>query len=195
MKDRKLGFLYVVTGLLVAVMVLLDQWTKHLAVVHLKEKSAGTVVFINKVLQFTYVENRGTAFGIGQGKIWLFTLMSVAVLAFVVYLYGKIPFRKRYIPMRIIAVLLAGGAIGNMIDRITLGYVVDFLEFGFMNFPVFNVADIYVTVAEVMLIGFGLCFYKEADFEIFTGKKSSAESVNNEIQTIDTDKEVAKDGE
>lgn len=176
MKKSKLILHYIIMCLIVAAAVVLDQWTKHLAVVNLKEKSAGTIVFIDKFLQFTYVENRGTAFGIGQGKVWLFTLMSIVILAFVVYIYRKIPFKGRYIPMRIIAVLLAAGAIGNMIDRIALGYVVDFLEFGFMDFPVFNVADIYVTTAEIMLIVFGLFFYKEPDFEIFAAKKEEVEA-------------------
>lgn len=187
MNHKKWIVHYAVLCLIVTAAVSFDQLTKYLAVVNLKEKNAGTYVVIDKILQLTYVENRGTAFGIGQGKVWLFTIMSIVILAFVLFLYHRIPFQKRYLPMRIIAFLLTAGAIGNMIDRIAYGYVVDFLEFGFMDFPVFNVADIYVTAAEIMLIVFGLFFYKEPDFEMLTGKKSDT-GVNNPA-----DEDVAED--
>lgn len=191
MKKNKVTLHYIIVCLLVAFMVFLDQWSKHLAVIHLKDKTPGTVIVMKKLLQLTYVENRGTAFGIGQGKVWLFTLTSIVILAFVIYLYRKIPFEKRYIPMRMVGILLAAGAIGNMIDRIAQGYVVDFFEFGFIDFPVFNVADIYVTVAEVMLIGFGLLFYKEEDFVIFASKKTDTLNIEADQQNSE---DVDNDG-
>lgn len=171
MNHKKIVRNYSIFALIVAVMVVIDQWTKAIAVQQLKDRIPDTVIAIKKILQFTYVENRGTAFGIGQGKVWLFTLISIGILAFILFIYHKLPSGKRYFPVKIITYLLAAGAIGNMIDRICLGYVVDFIEFGFVNFPVFNVADIYVTVAEVMLVVFGLFFYKDPDFERILGKE------------------------
>ncbi|MCI8372046.1 MAG: signal peptidase II [Lachnospiraceae bacterium] len=156
---------YILLSFSILLGILLDQWSKYLAVVHFKEKSAGTHVLIPKVLQLTYVENRGAAWGVLQGKQTLFFLIGILVLVLVFVIYRKIPYQRHYIPMRILAALLVMGAIGNMIDRIRQGYVVDFFEFTFISFPVFNVADIYVTVGSLLLIVFGLFFYKDEDLE------------------------------
>lgn len=148
--------------------IALDQWTKYMAVIHLKESNVHTVVLWNHVLQLTYLENRGAAWGVGQGMSMAFFVLGVIVLIVLAAMYVKIPFQKHYIPMRICIVFFVCGAVGNMIDRIRQGYVVDFIEFGFVNFPVFNVADIYVTCAAAMILIFGLFFYKERDYEIFS---------------------------
>ena len=81
------------------------------------------------------------------------------------------PENRRYLPLRICAVLLCAGAVGNMIDRIFRGYVVDFFYFKLIDFPVFNVADIYVTTAAVILIVLIVFLYKEEDFDRIFPKK------------------------
>lgn len=153
--------------------ILLDQWSKHLATVHLKGHEP--MIVWDKLLQLTYLENRGAAWGIGQGKQMFFLILGIVVLAVIAYLYVKIPYHKRYIPMRILAVLFVCGAAGNMIDRALRGYVVDFFEFRFISFPVFNVADIYVVCAAIGIVIFGCFFYKDEDFEIFRLRSSDKE--------------------
>lgn len=156
---------YAIWSIFILLGVLLDQWTKHLAIVHLKEKNAGTVVLIKKFLQFTYVENRGAAWGIFQGKPIFLLIVGMVMIILILSVYRRIPFEKKYLPMRILAALIIMGAIGNMVDRAMRGYVVDFFEFAFIDFPVFNVADIYVTLGAGLFIVFGLFYYKDQDFE------------------------------
>lgn len=162
---------YGVLLLCVAAGIFLDQWSKHLAILHLKGREP--LIVWDKLLQLTYLENRGAAWGIGQGKQMFFLVLGIVVLAVIAYLYIKIPYKKRYIPMRILAVLFVCGAVGNMIDRAFRGYVVDFFEFRFISFPVFNVADIYVVCAAIGIVIFGCFFYKEEDFEMFRLRSSN----------------------
>lgn len=170
-KKRQLIKHYILVFICILAGIALDQWTKYLAVVRLKESGKRTYVFLKGILQFTYVENKGAAWGIGQGKAAAFFIMGILILCLVVYLYIRIPFKRRYIPMRIFFTLLVCGAVGNMIDRIRLGYVVDFFEFGFIDFPVFNVADIYVVCSVAMIIIFGMFFYNDEDYALFSRKK------------------------
>ncbi len=123
--------------------VILDQWTKHLAVADLMPIES--TVVIDGLLGLRYVENTGAAFGMMKGQRWFFIILStVAILGIAVYLVVK---RKKVPPLLGIAMaMIVGGGIGNQIDRIMNGYVVDFLEFLFIDFAVFNVADCFVTV-------------------------------------------------
>lgn len=162
----------VLWGLISAVfLIFLDQWTKWLAVTHLKGQDA--FVLFDGIFELRYLENRGAAFGMMQNKQIFFIIMTVFLLLIIGYIYlFRIPNEKHYFVMNFIAILFISGAIGNFIDRITQNYVVDFFYFSLINFPIFNVADIYVTVATCMLVVFGLFYYKEADFEkIFPSRK------------------------
>lgn len=153
------------------ILILLDQFTKHLAVQHLKDQMP--VVIWKNVFELSYLENRGAAFGILQGKQWPLIIFTVIVLVIITYFYLMcIPSDRHFGLLNVIAILFFGGAIGNFIDRVMQGYVVDFFYFRLINFPVFNVADIYVTVAAILLI-LCLLFYKEEDFEkILPSKKN-----------------------
>ena len=86
-----------------------------------------------------------------NGRI-IFLILTVLVLLVCAGIYAKIPENRRFTPIRVCLVFLVSGAIGNMIDRISLHYVVDFFDFRLINFPIFNVADIYVTVSMIVLI-------------------------------------------
>lgn len=154
---------YIVAFILAAAGGVLDQWSKHLAVVYLKDKNS--LDLIPGVFQLTYLENRGAAFGILQGKQWFFYISTIAIMAVIIWLYIKIPATKRYMPIRICSVLIVSGAIGNFIDRIRLNYVIDFFYFKWIDFPVFNVADIFVTVSTILLLLLILFYYKEEDIE------------------------------
>ena len=148
------------------VLIFLDQWTKHLAVTHLKGNPA--FVIIDGVFELYYPENRGAAFSILQGKQSFLFLITLAVLAFTVYALIKMPVNRRFLPLTICLNMLASGAVGNMVDRVSNGYVVDFLYFSLIDFPIFNVADIYVTTAAAAFLVLMLWFYKEEELEIFS---------------------------
>lgn len=141
-----------------AALVSVDQLTKWLAVLSLKNAEATTI--IPKLLGFTYVENTGAAFGILQGQRWLFLILTGAVMVAILalLLFGK--FRKHLI-FNISATLIVAGGLGNFIDRLIHGYVVDFIQVLFFEFPVFNVADCYVVIGSVLLLVFFLFMYDD----------------------------------
>ncbi len=128
--------------------VILDFITKRIAV--MKLKPVRSIPIIDRVFNLTYVENRGAAFGILQNKQWLFIVLSVIILIFLVFIYRNI--KRRTLWLKIGVALIFGGAIGNFIDRLFIGYVVDFLDFCLINFPVFNVADIAVCVGAGLIL-------------------------------------------
>ena len=169
-------------------MVVIDQLLKMLAVNGLKDKPAK--VLIENVLEFQYLENHGASFGILQHQQWLFYVITaiviIAIAIIVIRIYKQL---KRYLKnsledesifkqknvkdalyMSFIFMLLAGGAIGNFIDRIINGYVVDYIYFKIINFPIFNFADICVTVSAILLIIFFLFTYKEDKNLVIFGK-------------------------
>lgn len=153
----------------VLLLVVADQWTKHLAVTYLKDKEA--LVLWQGVFELRYLENRGAAFGILQNQRIIFLLLTVIIMTVTLWIYIKIPQTKRFLPLRLIAAGILAGAVGNMIDRLQNGYVVDFLYFSLIDFPIFNVADIYVTVSSVMLLLLYFFFYKEEEFDFLSAKK------------------------
>ena len=110
------------------------------------------VVLIPGVLSLSYIENHGAAFGIMQGRQWLLIVISAVIIAAAVVFCIRRIRDTRYRYLRVLTVFLVAGALGNMIDRIMLGYVRDFIYFKLIEFPVFNVADIYVTVSAVLIL-------------------------------------------
>lgn len=165
---------YNLGGLLAAaLLVALDQWTKHLAVVKLK--GGGPFVLWDGVFELHYLENRGAAFGILQGQKGVFLICTALVLALIAFYYHRLPKERRFTPLRVTGVLLIAGAIGNLIDRMCYSYVVDFLYFKLIDFPVFNVADCYVTVGAVLLAVLILFVYREEELDFLSLKKRSGE--------------------
>ena len=152
-----------------AVLILFDQWTKALAVANLMNQEP--FVLIDGVFQLRYLENRGAAFGMMQGQQTFFIISaSLAVLA-IIYIYFKLPWETHFHPLRATVLFIAGGAVGNLIDRVVLGYVVDFFYFELIDFPIFNVADIYVTCATIILALLILFYYKEEELDCLFPKK------------------------
>lgn len=143
LKKHKTSLIY---ALVILIGIGLDQLSKYLAATYIKSE----ITVIGRLLHFDYVENRGAAWGMLKDHRWVFMLVSsVAIIAFAVYLFGfKVP-NKLY---GVSVALVISGGIGNMIDRIALGYVVDFLKFAFINFPVFNIADSLVCIGAGLLI-------------------------------------------
>ncbi len=164
-----------VIGLIISfVLIIIDQLTKNFAVAHLKNQEP--IVLWDGVFELRYLENRGAAFGILQNQRTFFLILTAMLLVVIAFIYLKrIPNESRFRWLDIIAILFFAGAIGNFIDRFIQDYVVDFFYFCLIDFPIFNVADIYVTVAAVLLIILGLFYYKEADFErIIPSKKKES---------------------
>lgn len=170
---------YALPAVAIALMIALDQWTKYLTLLYVK----GTEGFyiINKVLRIYFVRNEGMAWGMLQNKQVVFIIITPIVVAALTYFYYRMPFEKKYLTARICILLLMGGALGNLIDRIfrgeTLfhGYVVDMIYVEIINFPVFNIADSFITIGFALLL-FALIFvYKEKDFDIIFGKKKKEE--------------------
>ena len=169
---KKTTIIKAIVGLVITViLVILDQVTKMLAVTYLKGKDA--FVLIDGVFELRYLENRGAAFGIMQGKQWFFIVFTCVLFFIIAYFYlFRIPNEKRFRFLNAICVLLFAGAIGNFIDRVMNNYVVDFFYFSLIDFPIFNVADIYATCAAIALIVLGIFYYKDEDYEvIFPSKK------------------------
>lgn len=150
-------------------LIILDQVTKILALQNLKGQNP--VTLIPDVFQLFYVENRGAAFGILQNRQWIFLIITVIVLAALIWALPKIPQERHFLPLTLCLSFVGAGAVGNMIDRIFRGYVVDFFYFKLIDFPVFNVADIYVTTAAIILIVLIVFLYKEEDFDRIFSKK------------------------
>lgn len=173
MKEHVILKKSIIGAVCTALLILLDQITKASATAHLK----GNPPFViwDGVFELRYLENRGAAFGMLQNRQLFFIVLTVIVLILIGYVYLKrIPNTRHFFFMNVIAVLFFAGAVGNFIDRITQKYVVDFFYFVLIDFPIFNVADIYVTIAAFLLITLGLFYYKEEDYElIFPSRKKS----------------------
>lgn len=150
-------------------LVFLDQITKYWAQISLKGTNG--ISIIPGIFRLQYLENRGAAFGMFQNKLLFLGLMTVVILAGLIYVYLKVPRTKRFIPIEYICIFISAGAIGNFIDRILHNYVTDFFYFELIDFPIFNVADCYVTVCAILLLVLGIFYYKEEDFEFLTHKK------------------------
>lgn len=172
-KKRVFSLLFYIIG--IAVLTELDQITKVLAESKLMGKPDFKV--IGDVFVFSYLRNEGAAWGMLSGKINLFLIFTVIVVLLVTYVIINLPVTKKYVPLLITCTLLVSGAAGNFIDRVRFGYVRDFIYFKLINFPVFNVADCYVTVSVVLLIILILFVYKEDDFNFL---KISKKGDNNE---------------
>lgn len=150
----------------VIILILLDQFTKHLAVLHLLPLQGGKIL-IPGVFRLLYLENRGSAFGMLQNKQTFFIIFTIIVLIAILIVYSRIPETARMLFLRIDLILIFAGAIGNFIDRIRQGFVVDFLYFELIDFPIFNVADIFVTVGCILLILLLLFYYKDEELNFF----------------------------
>lgn len=151
--------------LIIILIVIFDQLSKYFVNLYLKGKDA--IEAIPGLLSFRYHENRGAAWGMLENHRWVFMVIStVAIVAIIGYLIWTRK-KKDSLLFRISLCFFAGGGIGNMIDRVILSYVIDFLRFDFIDFPIFNVADSFITIgAFLMILNLILEFITE-----FRGKK------------------------
>lgn len=149
---------YFLMTLLAAVIVIADQVSKYLVVAQIP--LGGHVEVLPGVVGLTYVQNRGAAFSMLQNQQWLFALIFALFAVLIVWEFSKkrMPFT---ILERFCIVSVFAGGLGNMIDRLRLGYVVDMIATEFINFPVFNVADCFITCGCILLMVHLVFFNKE----------------------------------
>ena len=135
---------------IIILITIFDQLTKYLVNIHIKDSAA--IQVIPGFISFRYHENKGAAWGMLADQRWVFMVIStIAIIAIITYLI----FSKNKNDSKIFRISLcffAGGGIGNMIDRVVLGYVIDFLRFDFIVFPIFNVADSFITIGAALMI-------------------------------------------
>lgn len=145
--------------ILTSILVVIDQVTKYLTVQNIALYEI--VEVIPDIFSLTYIQNTGAAFSILEGQMWFFYLVSVVVLFFLFYyLYTEGQHQKM---LGVILSIVIAGTIGNFIDRVVHQYVIDMLRLEFINFPIFNIADSYLTVGVILL--FIYMFYEERNME------------------------------
>ena len=169
---KKKTLLYLKMIAFVVILVILDQISKFVATANLMGKSK--YIVIKDLLSFNYLEggNKGAAWGIFSGKILMFVIISIFIrnITGIMCNEGK---STTLMVLQYTFGMLMAGAVGNLIDRVVNGSVVDFICFEFIDFPIFNVADCYVTVSCVLIVVMCLLKLKEEDFnKIFTIKKN-----------------------
>ena len=128
------------------IIALLDQAAKFFAAGLLQ--SVDTVPILSGIFQLTYVENSGAGFGVFSDYTWLLTVLTLIIIVLAV---SYVVFKRPNNTILLTALtFMIGGAVGNLIDRIRLGYVIDFFDFTLINFPVFNIADCFITIGAVV---------------------------------------------
>jgi len=144
---------------IITILVFLDQLSKWLIKLRLKS-SLGAVVLKN-IFSFVYVENKGIAFGMMSGKKTIIMFVTIISIILLLYYYMKyINTSAKYLEKMALSLILAG-SIGNFIDRLCLGYVIDFIKLDFVDFAIFNIADVYINFGCVMFILYILFCSKE----------------------------------
>ena len=177
---RKNHLFWLKNALILAFLVTFDQITKYLAKAHIKGEKGYTI--IKHFISFKYLPggNNGAAWGILSGRIILFIVFTVfALIVIFKFIYNIYNIYKRNYSLNpnikildFLMIVLVAGAVGNLIDRIVNGYVIDFISFDFIKFPIFNLADCYITISCILL--FILCIFKvdnDTFNSVFTFKK------------------------
>ena len=142
----------------VAFLIGVDQFTKYLAVVHLREQPP--VAIWPDVFELQYCENPGVAFSLLENKRWLFIPLTVVMMLLLIVVLLRSPL-CRHLVFRFSCALIVAGGLGNLIDRIFLGYVIDFFYFKLIDFPIFNFADCCVVVGAFLLMFYLLFIFKD----------------------------------
>lgn len=156
--------------IIIFVCVVIDQLTKLFAINNLRDL-ADEIPVINKVFGLYYVENKGISFSMLSSKMALIIIITSIIMLILIYVMIRTPKTKYFMPFSIVLSVIVGGAAGNMIDRIFRGFVIDFIMLDFINFPIFNVADIFVCVGLFILVILIIFKYKDKDFDFIIPKK------------------------
>ena len=161
MKEKSRFLIIDIIGMIL--LITFDLITKDFAATSLKGNDP--YVLVKGVFEFRYLENHGAAFSMFQDKQLFLSIIAFIAVFFILFMLYRTPVKRHYRLLRICLIGIAAGAAGNLIDRLFLGYVRDFLYFVLIDFPIFNVADIYVTCSVFLLVILILFYYKEDDFK------------------------------
>lgn len=176
--------IFLLPVILISLLTAIDQFTKFVVRSSFELYQSKTV--IDGVFSFTYIQNRGMAWGMFQGKIPVFLIFTAIILILSFRIMYNVVDNRRYRWVKYVLILLISGAIGNLIDRVTLGYVVDFFSFELIDFPVFNVADIYVVISMISAILLLLFVYSNEELDEILRIKLKKKVVNEEYK-VDTE--------
>mgnify|MGYP000974284657 CR=1 FL=1 len=157
-QNKKQIIHHAVFALVFILLIFGDRITKNFAITSLRQDD---ITIIPGVFTLHYLENPGAAWGIFPNAIWFFAIITIVVLGAMIYFYSRIPVQKKFLLLRFTIILLAAGAIGNFIDRMMWHYVVDFLYIKAINFPVFNVADIFICAGGVLFVLYFMFQHKD----------------------------------
>ncbi|MBQ8167513.1 MAG: signal peptidase II [Lachnospiraceae bacterium] len=149
-KEHKSIRVFLLPMIFIALLTALDQFTKYIVTSGFELHESKKI--IDGVFSFTYIQNRGMAWGMFQNKIPIVVICTGLGIIFAFRILYNVVDNKRYRWAKYVLILLVAGAIGNFIDRVKLGYVVDFLHFELIDFPVFNVADVYIVISMISAI-------------------------------------------
>lgn len=159
-----------IDALIVLLLIGFDQFTKWLTILKLKGQPAK--VLIADVLELQYLENRGSAFGMFQNQKIFILFVGLVFMICILYFLSRLPEDKKFVKVHVLLSVIIAGGIGNMIDRIRFDYVVDFISFVLINYPIFNVADIYIVVATICLFILFVFVFREQDLEFMSFKQN-----------------------
>ncbi len=168
-KKNKRGVMLALDAIIVIALLFFDQYTKRLAVERLKDRPA--YVLFDGVLELQYLENRGSAFGMLQNQKFFLLFVGVIFMLVILFFLLKLPENKKYNIVHILLSFVVAGGLGNMADRVRLDYVVDFISFVLINYPIFNVADCYIVAATVTLFFLFLFVFREQDLDFMNFKQ------------------------
>ena len=163
-EKKNIIIISVIVGL---ILVVIDQFTKEL-VINTYKVGQGKAV-IKDVFEIQHIKNKGSAWGMFHNIPVIPIVISLIMILLIMYVYSSLLKYKRYRSLRICVVFLLAGAVANIIDRIRLGSVTDFLYFKLINFPVFNVADIYVTFSVAVVIILLIFKFEMGDIDVMLG--------------------------
>lgn len=156
--------------LIATILLGLDQFTKHLAILRLKDRPA--YVLMDGVLELQYLENHGSAFGMLQNQKFFILFVGVFFMLVIMFFLFKLPNTRKYVRVHLLLSVIIAGGIGNMIDRFRFDYVVDFISFVLIHYPIFNVADIYIVAGVLSLFALFMFVFQEKDLEFLSFKQN-----------------------
>ncbi len=173
------------------ILVATDQITKIMAANAFSDGSSYAI--FEDVLRLVFSKNTGASWGVMKGMNPFFMIFVSLVALLVLWFYFSLPAKKYYNPLRYATIILLSGAIGNLIDRFRVGYVIDFIYFELIDFPVFNLADCYITVSAALIILLVLVRYRNDDIKLRFFKKKKEAETDNSNKNLTTQDETKTD--
>ena len=167
--------LYIFDVLILLLCIAADRVSKYFIVTKLKDHPA--VSAIGGIVEFRYTENPGAAFSLLANQTSFFVLICIVILVTGGYFLIKSPGRSKYVFSHIMIMMILGGAVGNIIDRLLYGAVIDFIYINAFDFPIFNIADIFLTLGTLGLVLSFVFYYKEDDLNFLRFKEKKIREI------------------